>query len=145
MYSAAEDWVGMLGVRVVMSPLDGSSFWLSLTNTIVLTDEDDLWHEIGHVVLDRLRAIKSLEIVFEAFGNVNANYYFRKEYFSYDDCDYTDNPDFVSRYAQSHPMEDFAETFAYVAERGFKKIKVKSEVKQKKIDTILRIVEEYEF
>lgn len=49
-------------------------------------------------------------------------------------------PGFISRYAQTHPMEDFAETFLYVVRHGLCPPRTMDKVLQRKLTYMVRLL-----
>jgi hypothetical protein len=105
------------------------------------SEEDMLWtfrHEAGHSFMWKFQIHKTREFR-RLFGNISQPYGGWK---AYNHSEYlTDNTSYVSGYAQTHPIEDFAETFRIFLESEWNKKYKKGAVE--KLKYIQKLVEKY--
>lgn len=74
-----------------------------------------LYHEVGHAVFERMDII-NCEEANELFGDFEEDY--EGTWGLIKSSMYSEREGYISKYAQSHPEEDFAECFAYLMERN---------------------------
>ncbi len=73
-----------------------------------------LRHEVGHYYFDRIiRNTPSIESFRAIFGNEQVDYNDSLQNFYRTKSNFKQNPDYISEYAQSHPLEDWAECWSY--------------------------------
>lgn len=115
---------GKLGLnthRLLRLPLK-SSFCLASFHLDVISiadhltkqeEKDHLIHEIGHAFFSEYYGIAINKLQFRRlFGNPDERYYLTLWYLGFEDyTDWEESAEHISKYAQVHPQEDFAETF----------------------------------
>lgn len=80
-----------------------------------------LRHETGHAFFNKKYTDGLKQQFKDAFGNIDAPYNVNLIAQMLVNIRYQDRPEFVSKYAQVHPADDFAETFAvYLQKQGDK-------------------------
>jgi len=114
--------LGLSTHLLIMVPI-GSSFCLSPYGPKVIGIRSDLnkketvdhlIHEIGHAFLAEYYGSDVIEEedFEEYFGSFEDPYYTSAWYWGFEDYEeYEDDPEYISKYAQTHPQEDFAECF----------------------------------
>jgi hypothetical protein len=85
-------------------------------------------HETGHVIGDAAIRRKLVPKFSAVFGSVKADYDVTFWSQLTAGVRYRKSADFVSKYAQTHPMEDFAETFGVYMRLGGKRTAIRSYV-----------------
>lgn len=71
-------------------------------------------HESGHYYFNSLLGTETLKSQFrELFGDERVDYQAALDFYYSNKATLTRNPEFISHYAQSHPMEDWAEVWAH--------------------------------
>lgn len=97
-------------------PTDPFAWGGNMFNFIHLADakdKDTVYHEVGHLFYDYYcKDLINQDQFKKLFGNPG-KWYFGKWYFQdFDEDDYEESDEHITIYAQVHPLEDWAETFA---------------------------------
>lgn len=104
-----------------------------------------LCHELGHAFYE-IFLVESYQCSWKLFGDFDSHYSgingMEESIYRYDD------PEYISKYAQTHPKEDYADTFAHVlCNWKHPKIGISNKKLLKKIDYIIEhindIIEHY--
>ena len=97
-------------------------------------------HEIGHAFLNSIWDVTSHKRFIETFGDVDQDY---NEYGIYRSVLLQHDNNYVSKYAQTHPEEDFAEVFAEYMEASGCVYEEDSPEVEKKKDYIEYLIKKY--
>lgn len=97
-----------------------------------------IFHEFGHAFAQCYRVRLKKMGIKRIFGDLDCQYPSMLTLFNYR-FGIKSEP-YISAYAQSHPSEDFAETFAFVVQHGLQPPSVKNKVLQRKLDFMVKVL-----